>query len=592
MEMKKILEIFNRMFADPHGKVFSLFLEILPDFISTYKEYIEEWLYVLMTQLLKKMGADLLGSVQTKVMKAMQTTRISFSAKQQFSILTRYIVDQTQTPNLKVKVALLHYLLDLTALMDSSDMRSASETRLAISRIITWVTEPKSQDVRKAAESVITALFELNPGEFSQMLGVLPKTFQDGAMRVLHSHVKANGESRSPSTPSSGRITARVGMAPSGQVISPHGSTSGVADIMSPRSSEADFALSDRSGNGDMEETLNFNDITASIHKLKLESSVDVPDYKQSPFNDKLGHGDGYSLPQVCYPPPFQQLQNTPMQLSANRGNKYNPGIYSEKSTNPPFFNKEALKEALFDDDDIIKDISQEEASFFTQLEETLRKKSRRKVALMDFTKKIKNGEIVLSGKSYLAENYLTPLLMPVLDCTKDDDSVTKVLALGLLKELFDQISLDRFSDYIETIVFTVFQIHKDSNPEVVRVAEELTGTIGKHVPPDLCFQVIVPFLESDHSHTTQAAIKLLTSAIGRARKDQLSERVVKDIVPALIKGYDNPESSMRKAAVFCLVALHQVIGEENLQKHLSTLSGSKMKLLQVYIKRAQTTGH
>lgn len=56
-------------------QVFSLFLEILPDFVSTYKEHIEDWLYVLMTQLLKKMGADLLGSVQAKVVKAMNTTR-------------------------------------------------------------------------------------------------------------------------------------------------------------------------------------------------------------------------------------------------------------------------------------------------------------------------------------------------------------------------------------------------------------------------------------------------------------------------------------------------------------------------------------
>lgn len=67
-------------------------------------------------------------------------------------------------------------------------------------------------------------------------------------------------------------------------------------------------------------------------------------------------------------------------------------------------------------------------------------------------------------------------------------------------------------------------------------MAEDLTVTIGKHIPPDLCFQVIVPFLDSDHSQTTQAAIKLLTSAIGRARKDQLHERAVEAIVPALIK--------------------------------------------------------
>lgn len=78
-------------------------------------------------------------------------------------------------------------------------------------------------------------------------------------------------------------------------------------------------------------------------------------------------------------------------------------------------------------------DISQEEASFFTQLEETLRKKSKRKVALMDFSKKIKSGEILLSGKSYLAENYLVPLLMPVLDCTKDEEvCVVMTFILGI----------------------------------------------------------------------------------------------------------------------------------------------------------------
>lgn len=67
-------------------------------------------------------------------------------------------------------------------------------------------------------------------------------------------------------------------------------------------------------------------------------------------------------------------------------------------------------------------DISQEEASFFAQLEETLRTKSRRKVALMDFTRKVKSNEIVLSGNSYMAKNYAIPLLMPLLDCTKDEE--------------------------------------------------------------------------------------------------------------------------------------------------------------------------
>ncbi|XP_077966836.1 CLIP-associating protein 1-B-like isoform X10 [Styela clava] len=602
MEMKKILEIFNRMFADPHGKVFSLFLEILPDFVATYKENIEDWLYVLMTQLLKKMGADLLGSVQGKVMKAMQTTRVSFSPKQQFTILTRYIVDQTQTPNLKVKVALLHYLLELIVLMDSADINSTSETRLAISRMITWTTEPKSQDVRKAAESVITGLFELNPGEFSQMLRVLPKTFQDGAMKVLHTHVKANGEPKMPpqSGPTPGRVTARVGMSPSGQVVSPHGSvSSGMADIMSPRGSEVEYAMSDKSGGEGLDEKLNFGDITAEIHKLRLDSSADTPDFKhseQKPYS-QIGGGDAINLPNVCYPPPFQQLQNTPTQLSANRGvnNKYNPGIYSDKTINPPYYNKEALKEAMFDDDDTISDeFSQEEASLLMQLTNALQKKSQRKVALMDFRKALRSGDtkLFLSGKSYQWENYFVPLLMHVLECAKDEEAETRVLSLAILKEMFLRISWENFADYIETIVYTVLEAHKDRNHEVVRAAEDTTTTLGTYLPPDLCFQVLIPFLDGTHASTTQASIIMLTNAINKARKDELSPKIVNDIVPCLIKGYDSTESSMRKAAVFCLVAIHQVIGEEDLQKHLSSLSGSKMKLLQLYIKRAQTSSH
>ena len=52
-------------------------------------------------------------------------------------------------------------------------------------------------------------------------------------------------------------------------------------------------------------------------------------------------------------------------------------------------------------------------------------------------------------------------------------------------------------------------------------------------------------------------------------------------------QAYDNVESSVRKASVFCMVALHQLVGDQ-LQPHLSSLNGSKLKLLNLYIKRAE----
>lgn len=51
--------------------------------------------------------------------------------------------------SLQVKVAILKYIECLARQMDPADFVNSSETRLAVSRIITWTTEPKSSDVRK-----------------------------------------------------------------------------------------------------------------------------------------------------------------------------------------------------------------------------------------------------------------------------------------------------------------------------------------------------------------------------------------------------------------------------------------------------------
>lgn len=50
---------------------------------------------------------------------------------------------------LQVKVAILKYIETLAKQMDPGDFINSSETRLAVSRVITWTTEPKSSDVRK-----------------------------------------------------------------------------------------------------------------------------------------------------------------------------------------------------------------------------------------------------------------------------------------------------------------------------------------------------------------------------------------------------------------------------------------------------------
>lgn len=58
-----------------HFQVFSLFLEMLIDLIQIHSRDMTDWLYVLLSRLLNKMGADILGSLQAKVQRTLDATR-------------------------------------------------------------------------------------------------------------------------------------------------------------------------------------------------------------------------------------------------------------------------------------------------------------------------------------------------------------------------------------------------------------------------------------------------------------------------------------------------------------------------------------
>ena len=60
-ELKRVTEIFTRMFSDAHTKVFALFLETLTELVMSHKADLGDWIYILITRLLNKLGADLLG---------------------------------------------------------------------------------------------------------------------------------------------------------------------------------------------------------------------------------------------------------------------------------------------------------------------------------------------------------------------------------------------------------------------------------------------------------------------------------------------------------------------------------------------------
>uniref|UniRef100_UPI0037E72B56 CLIP-associating protein 1-A-like n=1 Tax=Semicossyphus pulcher TaxID=241346 RepID=UPI0037E72B56 len=649
VELKRLCEIFTRMFADPHSKrVFSMFLETLVDFITLHRDDLQDWLFVLLTQLLKKMGADLLGSVQAKVQKALDVTRESFPYEQQFNILMRFIVDQTQTPNLKVKVAILRYIEALARQMDPADFVNSSETRLAVSRIITWTTEPKSSDVRKAAQVVLIALFELNTPEFTMLLGALPKTFQDGTTKLLHNHLRHASSGIGMASPSNtaGRTPPRQPSSRSSPLTSPtncsHGglspsrmwgwSADGLSKFppppfpspLPPPAAHSSLKAVRRAYSPSMleydSENLNSEEIysslrgvTEAIQNFSFRSQEDLMEPLRREGKRDGMSGVGASSDSDVVGGGRTALDNktsllntpSPRSFAGPRFRDYNPYNYTDSIST---LDKAALKEALYEDAvEQLRDGSRQESvenkimnpkSFPAGPAEQLelvggllkelsqgqageRGPEERRGTLLELLKVAREDSLVVW------EEHFKTMLLLLLETLGDKDHTIRALSLRVLKEILRNQPA-RFKNYAELTIMKTLEAHKDSHKEVVRAAEEAASTLASSIHPEQCIKVLCPIVQTADYPINLAAIKMQTRAIERIAKEPLHQ-LLSDIIPGLLQGYDNTESSVRKASVFCLVAIYSVIGEE-LKPYLAQLTGSKMKLLNLYIKRAQTS--
>ncbi|XP_051527328.1 CLIP-associating protein 2 isoform X43 [Myxocyprinus asiaticus] len=577
VELKRLCEIFTRMFADPHSKVFSMFLETLVDFIVVHKEDLQDWLFVLLTQLLKKMGADLLGSVQAKVQKALDITRESFPNDLQFTILMRFTVDQTQTPNLKVKVAILKYIETLTLQMEPQDFVNSSETRLAVSRIITWTTEPKSSDVRKAAQSVLISLFQLNTPEFTMLLGALPKTFQDGATKLLQNHLRNTGNTAQATMGSP--LTRHTPRSPAGWSSPLTSPTNTSQNVPSPSAFDYDTE------NMNSEEIYSsLRGVSQAIQNLSVRSQEDMTE----PLRKRDGDGEDGGVEttdsgRTALDNKTSLLNTMPLLSSSPRPTReYQPGSYSDSFTSSPF--SKSLKDVDQDAESLTDDSGVDQSEVVSELLKELSNHSERveerKAALCELMRLIRETQL------HVWDEHFKTILLLLLETLGDGEHVIRALALRVLKEILNRQPW-RFKNYAELTVMKTLEAHKDPHKEVVRAAEEAASMLATSISPDQCIKVLCPIIQSADYPINLAAIKMLTKVIDRLPKEGLLQ-MLPEIVPGLIQGYDDSESSVRKACVFCLVAIYAVIGED-LKPHLSQLSGSKLKLLNLYIKRAQS---
>jgi hypothetical protein len=145
------------------------------------------------------------------------------------------------------------------------------------------------------------------------------------------------------------------------------------------------------------------------------------------------------------------------------------------------------------------------------------------------------------------------------------------------LRELL-QFQYKEFANYIELTILKLIEKYKDSPPnELSKLVEEVICTAARCLPPEPCARVLKPLIETAEYPKNLMAIRMMQKTIDQMNLE-LCNKLLPDILNALLIAWDSTYSPVRKAAVFCLVSLYMIIGE-SLRSHLTNLSSSKVSI-------------
>nr|CAD7393528.1 unnamed protein product [Timema cristinae] len=516
---------------------------------DAHKADLGDWLYCLLTRLLNKLGGDLLGSIHTKIHRVLNNVRDSFPHDQLLACLLRFLVDQTQTPNGKVKVAMLTFLNQLASVMEPPTCLGASpHASSALAKVITW-TGDKSGDIRRAAQASLIVLFNLDTPHVTMILSSLAPEYQEAAASLVQNHLRRSSQG--------------------GGVVG--GGASSPPSLQSP--STPQHPRTPRAHTFDLDDSLNPEEVYRSLRRTTAE----IQNYSFDAGSGKILERDRDTTSQDSGISQMSIGAGLEEQLEVMSINGTGHGAWNNTS---PTHRLNALNKETASNGIIPRETHHQEDS------EALRK-------VMEVLSTGVEGEAEGSEAERLVA--LTQLIKLIregilLEQLAKPEPKIRVQVLNVFTEMLKKRSMATcFQSFVELLTLKVLMAHKDPCKEVLRIAEGCAATMGTVLPPDVVIRVLNPLIKTGDFPVNQGAIKMLTKLAENRPRDTV-EPYLEEVMPGLIKqAYDNEESSVRKSAVFCMVALHAAVGEEAMKPHLAALNGSKLKLLHLYIKRAQT---
>ncbi|GBP40250.1 CLIP-associating protein [Eumeta japonica] len=593
-QLRRLTELLNKMFVDAHTKVFSLLLDAVCELILVHWHHLKDWLYQLMFRLLMKLGMDILGSVQSKIMKTLDVIHECFPAELQLHNIFRFLADGATAPTPKTKAAALRFLSDLArdfctpnSLAVALQGGANGVAGRALIKVAALAQDPRGGEVRTCARRALACLYDCNPVPFTALMTELPAETQALVNGVVQAHVRRTSSTtasplRASSTTSNSAtaedVYSRIRKTTSEiHTYTSQHSNAECGNHMSSKDSGisqmSDATLSNRGHNG--VPNGHYSSGEGTVRAASADSSEDASSTKESspvPGHNRLDfphqHGD------------YSSTNN----IARDKIRPY------ETDENGYIITKCGLKEpevlerlcALNAGDK--RDSPEQWERLLLATHEVLKYGDCRKPR--DYFKNIVRVALAaLSADDNTADKENSDSAPSAQNSTGGWGTAHERAAAEAVKVL---VWLCRrtetrplWLDYFDLILLKLINSYSGQNKEVMRAIDAGMPHIAHALPAQQVLALLKPVIRTRGYPTSLCALKL-AAEVAKARPDELTDDVVGQLMEGVSQLADHENSAVRKAAVFCMVAFTCALGDARMQPHLAHLSVSKYRLLQV----------
>ncbi|CAH0688475.1 unnamed protein product [Chilo suppressalis] len=581
-QLRRLTELLNKMFVDAHTKVFSLLLDAVCELLLVHWQQLKDWLYQLMFRLLMKLGTDILGSVQSKIMKTLDVIHECFPAELQLHNIFRFLADGATAPTTKTKVAALRFLADLAhdyctpnSLCVALHGGASGVAGRALAKLSVLCAEPRAADVRQMARRALACLYDCNPVPFTALMSELPAETQALVNGVVQQHVRRTSSTGSDSPL---RTVSSTSNAQADDVYSRIRKTTSEIHTYTAQHSNAECGnhmsskdsgisqMSDAtlSNNKGLNGHYNAGDVLARAASADSSEEASTKESSPVPAALRLDHGEYNSGRDKMKP--YETDEN---------------GFIITKSG----LREQEVLEALCK-----LDVSQAPPEQWERLllatHEILKYGDCRKPC--EYFKNIVRVALAAlsieenSGDKENSEN-----------CNAQQSSgwgtANERAAAEAVKVLIwlcrRPETRPQWLDYFDLILLKLINAYGALNKEVMRAVDAGMPHIAAALPAHQVLALLKPVIRTRGYPTSLCALKL-AAEVAKARSHELTDDTVSQLMEGVGQLADHQNSAVRKAAVFCMVAFTFALGETRMQPHLKHLSVSKYRLLQVYISK------